>query len=110
MTHSTSRPPKTAFLVTSPQAGEAGVTYFCPTCHHWLWKWFREEFTPSPGEVSTDWHGKCRLTNTGNPLRCNDSHDIIPVGPAPQSLLDWFDAGQPDWPRSPEDFIEGISR
>ena len=106
MSRSTLHPPKTAYLLPSSEEGYAGVTYYCPTCHHWLFRLFEEEFTPKIGEVSDGWHGRCRLINTRNPLRCNGIHDIVPEGPAPQRLLDWFEADQPDWPKCPEDFVE----
>jgi hypothetical protein len=105
MSRSSLHPPKTTYLLPLSEEGHAGVTYYCPTCHHWLFKWFEQEYTPKIGEVSDGWHGKCRLSNTRNPLRCNDRHVIVPEGPAPQSLRDWFEADQPDWPKCPEDFM-----
>lgn len=110
MSRSTLHPPKLAYHVDSSHDGYAGVTFYCPTCCHWLWRWFEEEHTPETGAVSDGWHATCRLINTHNPLRCNNVHDIIPMGPAPQSLLDWFEAGKPDWPQCPEDFDEGAVR
>lgn len=104
MNSSALHPPKEAFYVESSLEGRAGVVFYCPTCLHWLWKWFGEELTPKQGEVSAGWHSRCWLINSDNPLRCNNTHDLIPRGPAPQTLLDWLDAGEPDWPMCPADF------
>ncbi len=105
MSRSTTHPPKTAFHGGSSVPGLVSVTFYCPVCHHWLTGQIVKEETPETGAISVDWHVMCRLINTCNPLRCNSRHDIIPIGPKPQALHDWFDAGQPDWPKCPEDFI-----
>jgi hypothetical protein len=105
MSHSTTHPPKTAFHGGSYEPGYVSVTFYCPVCHHWLAQQFKEEYAPETGAISDGWHVMCRLINTHNPLRCNGIHDIIPIGPKPQALRDWFDADKPDWPKCPEDFI-----
>ena len=105
MSRSTTHPPKTAFHGGSFEPGYVSVTFYCPVCHHWLTRHMTEEEAPETGVISADRYAMCRLINTHNPLRCNGIHDIIPIGPKPQALRDWFDADQPDWPKCPEDFI-----
>lgn len=107
MSRSTTHPPKIAFGVPSSEAQINGLTFYCGTCTHWLFRWFNSEFMPSIGELSEGWSAGCRLKSSHNPLSCSGKHDLIVKGPAPKALLNWFDADQPDWPKAPEDFVDG---
>lgn len=43
---------------------------------------------------------------SGYPFRCSE-HIVTYVGDAPPRMLAWLEAGQPNWPKCPEDFIDG---
>lgn len=107
MTHSTAHPPKIAFEIPSYREGSRGMAFYCPTCTSWLWPMLGEESMPAVGESFDLNVLSCRLINAQHPLECNGYHTVVLQGPAPQALLDWRKNDEPDWPKAPEDFVEG---
>jgi len=83
------------------------VAVYCEPCTSFYVKGFGDGQTPQAFREGQSFR---RMTNCpfsrGNPSRCLE-HEITYAGEAPPSMVAWLEADKPDWPKCPEDFIDG---
>ena len=101
----TTEPRRLGYLFTAEYGTRVAV--YCSGCTSFYVKGFSGE------EELQDFKNGLPFRRVSNcpysrycPLYCRE-HEVTYTGDAPPQMVEWLESGRSDWPKAPEDFIEG---